>query len=248
MAKILFYDIENTANVVRTWGGRMYDLQAIKVVKPWELLSVGYKWLGEKEVHCLTRQNQKSDKQLLGKFINLLNQADIVVAHNAVKFDNKQIATRLVKHDIDPPRPFKTIDTRIVAKSKFNFNSNKLDDLGEFLGLGRKIKHGEGFELWERCEANERAAWETMVRYNKQDVVLLERIYLKLRPWMSAHPNTAERGISACPKCASKHLVSNGFRTDMAGVYRRYQCQACGGWAREREGIKGEKKFRIVNG
>ena len=32
-------------------------------------------------------------------------------------------------------------------------------------------------------------AWKKMVEYNKQDIVLLEKVYYALRPWDTYHPN-----------------------------------------------------------
>jgi hypothetical protein len=52
-----------------------------------------------------------------------------------------------------------------------------------------------------------------MRRYNIRDVVALEPLYLKLRPWIEGHPNVAVYSDSdevACPKCGSTKLKLNG--------------------------------------
>ncbi len=33
------------------------------------------------------------------------------------------------------------------------------------------------------------AAWKVMEKYNKQDVLLLEKVYDRLLPWIKSHPN-----------------------------------------------------------
>lgn len=240
MKKVLLYDLETTPNVSYTWG--VYDQNVLAVKKNWELLSVAYKWLGETEVHCISRQGQKTDKQLTKKLWRLLNRADVVIAHNGLEFDNKKSCAKFIEHGLTPPAPFETIDTLRIARNKFMFNSNKLDDLGKLLGVGRKIQTG-GFELWLGCMSGDAKAWETMIEYNKQDVALLEKVYLKLRPWAPSHANMSVRGVLSCPKCGSKDLQRRGTRSRSSYVYHRYMCKACWGWCRETKNIKGQRKL-----
>ena len=87
-----------------------------------------------------------------------------------------------------PPRPFLEIDLLQSVRSRFRLTSNKLDFVAQFLGLGQKTKH-KGMQLWKDCIDGDAAAWEVMEEYNKQDVVLLEDLYLYLLPWISNHPN-----------------------------------------------------------
>lgn len=237
--KILLYDIENAPNVSYTWPGSMYEQTVIDVKENWQILSIAYKWLDEDKVHCITKQNQKDDRALIKKFWKVMNEADIVIAHNGVNFDNKKVAAKFLEYGLTPPSPFKTIDTLQVARNKFSLNSNRLDDLARLLGIGRKIKIAEGFELWLDVMANKPAAWKKMVEYNKHDVVLLEGVYKKLRPWMDKHPHVRLDGnLRECPKCGSTHTQRRGLGFNAQGAYHRVQCMSCGGWAHERAKIK----------
>jgi predicted RNA-binding Zn-ribbon protein involved in translation (DUF1610 family) len=238
--RILLYDLETTPNIVYTWG--TYQQNAIKVKKPWELLSVAYKWLGDKDVKCVSRQGDKSDKALTKKVHQLFNEADIVVAHNAVQFDNKKMMAKFAEHNLVPPSPYKTVDTKLVAQRHFAFAQNGLDALGVHLKLGEKQKHS-GFDLWLGCMADRPESWKKMIEYNKQDVVLLEKLYLRLRPYATTHPNVVYRSDSfRCPKCDSQKVQKRGTIKNLAGRFNRYQCQNCGGWSQERKG----KKHNIV--
>lgn len=233
--RILLYDVENQPNLSYTWPGSLYEQNVIEVKKNWQLLSIAYKFLGDNEVKCISKQGEKTDRNLVKKFHKILNQADIVVAHNAVNFDNKKVLAKFIEYGLTPPKPFKTVDTLQVARLRFSFNSNRLNDLGKLLGLGEKIKIEEGFQLWLDCMADKPAAWKKMISYNKQDVLLLEKVYLKLRPWMDKHPHSAaDQDGEACPKCTSKNLTRSGVRKTIPGIYRRYQCQDCGGWSQGR--------------
>jgi hypothetical protein len=160
-----------------------------------------------------------------------LEEADVVVAHNGVDFDMKVINSRFLFHGIKPPAPYKVVDTKREAKKVARFNSNKLDDLGGLLGEGKKIK--TDFDLWLGCINGDKASWNKMVKYNKQDVLLLEKVYMRLRPWMNSHPNLALTNPKAkCGKCGSAHIQWRGTAVTTTRSYARFQCQDCGGWGR----------------
>ena len=132
-----------------------------------------------------------------------------------------------------PPAPFKVVDTLKIARKYFAFTSNRLNDLGIYLGLGEKIPT-HGLDLWKRCEKGDKKAWEEMVKYNKRDVVLLKDVYLRLLPYMRRHPNLSVlKGDISCPRCGSIHLHHRGIAVTAARKYRRFQCQNCGGWGRD---------------
>ncbi len=192
------------------------------------------KWLGEKRVATfalpdfpLWQSDKENDKQLVERLWKVLNDADIVVCHN-VKFDLRKSNARLVVHGLSPPSAYKTVDTLLLARRHFAFDSNKLDDLGRYLGCGRKIPH-TGNHLWLGCMSGDKSAWATMRKYNAMDVTLLERVYLKLRPWATNHPNlnhfTRKKG---CPLCQSLKVVCDGFRHLATGRRQGYLCRGCG--------------------
>ncbi len=232
--KILIYDIETSPNIGYTWA--MYEQNVIKIIKESELLSYAYKWYGEeKEVTCVKRPDFtcSTDKSLARSLWKLFNEADIVIAHNGDEFDQKKARARFAFHGFAPHRPFRTVDTKKVAKRYFKFNSNSLDNLGTFLKVGRKLKH-TGFELWEDCMAGKPAAWKLMEKYNIQDVKLLERVYKKLKPWMDNHPRASLLyGEVNCPSCESRQVQRRGISFTNMGTRQRYQCQACGNWFQE---------------
>lgn len=229
--KLLFYDIENTPNLIAAWGVREQD--AVWTEKHWEMLSFAYKFAGE-ATKCVSREGQKTDEQLVKALHRTLSKADIVVAHNGLEFDNKKANARFLKYGLPPVRPFKTIDTLKVARKSFNLNSCSLDALADYLGVGRKIKTDK--DLWRGCMRDDAAAWKLMRKYNSSDVDLLAKVYKKLLPWLGATHDSVEPGAN-CPKpgCESKGWVSHGHRVNAQGAYRRLQCLSCGGWAQERK-------------
>jgi DNA polymerase elongation subunit (family B) len=176
------------------------------------------------------KPGSEDDKYLVKELWKLFDEADIIIAHNGDRFDIRKTNARFAYYNLPPPSPYKTVDTLKVAKRYFNFTSNKLDSLGDYLGYGRKMAH-TGFTLWKGCMTGDPKAWKTMVAYNKRDVVLLEQIYKHFLPWITNHPNTAVMSNrDGCPNCASQNLIKQGFGFTKTGKRQQFQCKDCKAW------------------
>lgn len=235
--KILFLDIETAPNLGYTWG--KWEQNVIEFKDDWHMLSFSVKWLDEAKTEVFGlpdfagyAKDKKNDKKLCQKMWEYFDKAEVIVAHNGNSFDIKKANARFLIHGLKPPTPYKTIDTKLVAKRYFKFDSNSLNDLARQLGLGKKMDTG-GFELWLGCMAGDMKAWAKMLKYNKQDVVLLEKVYLKLRDWMVNHPNTnlMYGTTNHCPNCNSSHMQRRGLTMTRTTLQQRYQCQDCGSWS-----------------
>jgi hypothetical protein len=231
--KINLLDIETSPNVVYTWG--KYEQNAIKRIKPWEVLSFAWKELDKGRVQCIARPDfsDRTDRALVREVYKIMGSSDVVIAHNGDRFDVTKMRAKFVQHGLEPTKPFKTIDTKKIAKSQFGFYSNSLNDIADELGLGRKIETG-GFELWEGCMSGDSKSWRKMIRYNKHDVVLLERVFMKLRAWYPTHPNLALIDIGGtntdCPVCTSESVQRRGYSVARVRRQARFHCQDCGHW------------------
>lgn len=233
--KVLLIDIETTPNLGWVWG--KYEQDVLKFEKESYMLSFTAKWIGSQKTITYGlvdfpdyEKNRECDKELVKKLWELLDEADVVVGHNGDNFDIKKTNSRFIVNGLNPPSPYKTVDTLKIAKKHFKFNSNKLDDLGATLNVGRKINTG-GFKLWLDCMAGNKEAWKKMKLYNKQDVLLLEKIYLKLRPWLATHPNigvTVDK--QACHTCGSLKTQRRGYNYTKQSKYPRIHCTSCGSW------------------
>jgi hypothetical protein len=234
--KILLFDIETAPNTAFVWGH--YEQNVLGYERQWYMLAFCAKWIdGDTISRCLPdyesyKPNTDDDREMITELWNLFNEADVIIGHNLDSFDITKSNARFIVHGLNPPSPYKTIDTKKVARRYFRFNSNKLDDLGNTLGVGRKMKH-TGFELWKDCMSGDLEAWEVMRMYNRQDVLLLERVYNKLKVWMVNHPNMAilSEIENGCPVCNSTNLRRDGFSITATGRKERFQCGSCGAWA-----------------
>jgi len=173
------------------------------------------------------------DRKLIAEVWKVLDEADIVIAHNGDAFDIKKIFARFAYYGLKPPSPFKTIDTLKAARRRFKFDRNNLDELGKYFQVGRK-KETTGLKLWLNCMKGDMQAWARMKRYNVGDVTLLKRVYLRLRPYIDNHPslNLIDRikNEQRCPSCKGTRIQRQGWRMSAHGRYPRLQCQDCGSW------------------
>jgi len=180
-ARVLIYDIETSPNLGWFWrAGYKLNITPGQITKERAIICVSYKWLGEDEVYNLAWDKNQDDKFLIEQFVEVLNEADLIVAHNGDRFDIKWLKTRALFHRIPMLPNYKSFDTLKVAKSKLNFNSNRLDYIAKF--LGHEGKNSTSIDLWldimfKKCKV----AMNTMLEYCDEDVRQLEKVYNELR-------------------------------------------------------------------
>lgn len=239
-AKILIFDIETSPIEAYVWGGWKQNVSGGQIINDWFVISWAAKWLFDDFVisERLTPEEvlKKDDRRIINVLHSLINEADIVVAHNGDKFDIKRINTRFLKHLLPSPSSYHSIDTLKTLRRRFSITHNRLDYVGQFLGLGRKIETG-GFDLWARCMRGEAEALEEMDTYCKQDVRLLEDVYLMIRPYIKPHPNIGlfiKENVDSCPSCGHDKLILKSTYTTTVNEYDELQCMNCGSWSRSR--------------
>ena len=83
--------------------------------------------------------------------------------------------------------------------------------------------------MWKKCLKGDLKSWKLMVKYCRGDISLLEGVYLRLRPYISRHPNIVIEGDEIrCPSCSSTNVVKNGFSYTGTAKYQRLKCNDCG--------------------
>lgn len=234
--KILLLDIETAPNLAYVWGLWKQNVAINQIESSGYVLCWAAKWYGTEEV--IFDSMKKSLRPAMLRHIHkLLHEADVVVHYNGDKFDIPTLNKEFIKYKMSPPSPYKNVDLLKACRRLFRFESNKLDYVLQTLSLGNKVKH-EGFELWTKCMAGDEEAWKNMETYNKGDVTGLEKLYKRLLPWLTTHPNRSVYDeVACCPNCGSTHYNSRGIVVTRAYKYRRFQCTDCGHWFRGRNNI-----------
>lgn len=247
--KVLLFDIETAPILAHVWGLFDNNVALNQIERDWHVLSWSAKWLGSKKVMYADQRyakNLEDDRRILKKIWKMLDQADVVITQNGKKFDVKKLNARFIMHGFPPPSSFKHIDTRKIASKHFGFTSNKLEYMTDQLCTKyKKLKHKKfpGHELWKECLAGNIAAWKEMEKYNKYDVLALEELYEKLRPWdTSVNFNVYhDDAVTRC-SCGSTDFVRNGFFYSSSGKYQRYSCKECGAEYRDKKNQLSKQK------
>jgi len=251
--KVLLFDLETAPTLAYVWGRWQQNVSTVQVEhEGGYILSAAWKWLGDDVVHCKVSEDPISgnDYNVCEALSEAIEQADIIIAHNLIKFDYPMLLTRLIKNNLSPLKIIKKIDTLKIAKKHFRFSSNRLDDLGIFLNVGRK-QETSGFELWKSVVKGDSQALIDMQTYNIQDVVLLEKVYMKLRAYDNDPSINMglyyKDNLTRCPCCGSADITTseNSVYTNVS-EYQEYVCNSCGSRARGRTVQNSKEKRKVL--
>jgi len=229
--RILSFDIETSLYHFVGWGTYKQYIQHHQITKHQYIISWAAKWLYDDVVQSdvVTPKESKNrdDKRILKSIWKLLDKADIVIGHNGEKFDLRKLRWRFISEDMQPPSPFKVIDTLKVARREFSAPSYKQDFLTKYFELPNKLS--TDFQLWIDCEAGVPDKLQEMVKYNRHDVMGLEQLYLKLRPYIRSHPNLGVlMDEDVCPNCGESDLTETDSEYFTSSYkYPIYRCNNC---------------------
>ena len=240
---ILYLDIETTTQEGHFFGNE-WEARILEKTREWSILSMAWAWNDAKVQYAdITdapgyTKGDLEDFYLTLRIHELLEEADMWVAHHGDGFDLPRIRTRSLLQGHGPLPPGFSLDTKKEAARVFGRygQSNSLDAWSKRLGLGEKLDH-TGYQLWLDCQAGDPKAWKIMKAYNKHDVVLLRKLYYALSPYIRGlNAGFFEKGETVCPNplCGSKDLQKRGIKRTAASEFQQFQCNACGRYSRSR--------------
>lgn len=228
--KLLLLDIETAPNLASVWGLWNQNISLNQLIEPGYTLCWAAKWHGQDKI--MFDSILSGPRKMIKSVHALMSEADAIIHYNGNNFDIPTLAKEFLLHDLPPPTPAKQIDLLLTARKRFRLASNKLDFIAQQLGIGAKEEH-KGHKLWLECMNKDKKAWKVMESYNKNDVVLLEKVYDRLLPWILQHPNMSLFGDTfCCPTCGGTDYTQHKTAMIEAAVYRRYQCNSCSKWFR----------------
>lgn len=255
LPNVLIYDIEVAPMPAWIYQAFTRYVRDDQLVNPWFILTWSAKWLMDDKVYSdrLTTEEAKirDDKRVVTSLWELINDADIIIAHNGKKYDVPKMNTKFLLHNLPRPLPYQIIDTLEVARKQFSFVYNKLDYICKVLGLGGKLEHS-GMPLWISATQGDDDALREMETYNRRDTTLLEEAYLKIRSWIPSHPNLSlyvDTDEPICQVCLADetNFEWGGYYTTMVGRYNTFRCKNCGSIGRVRKtGLSKEKNKNTV--
>lgn len=247
--KVLFYDIETAPLLAHVWHPFGDYVGVDQMVNSSFMLTWSAKWEDSDEVMSdrLTSKEAiaQDDERIVKSLAKLIREADVVVAHNGDRFDLPNVNKRLMLLGLEPLGPTQTIDTLKLAKKNFKLEMNRLDYLAREMGLGRKIK--TDFDLWKNCYVGDVSALKEMEEYNKHDVVILQQVFERMKPYVQRLTRMAEAEHDhqfLCTNCGAEgrsNFQARGFYRTQASTFRKYQCQSCKRYHRERVSLPAKR-------
>lgn len=240
----LFFDVETSFGLATVFQiGHDVNIPYTNLKVEPHIVCICYKFQGEKKVKSL-EWDKGNEKQMIKSFIEVLEKTDEAVAHFGDGFDMPLIRGRALKYRLPMAEDYTTVDTYKMASMRggrgVKLMSRKLDWLGEFLGVGRKISTPSG--LWDlvsnpflfphkhKWDKAYKDGMAQMVHYCKGDVELLERVYLELAPYVAIKTNAAvmnEDHKWNCPSCGSGHVIQHEWRVSSMSRKMRMRCKDC---------------------
>lgn len=262
--KILYLDLEYTFALSGHYDNWGVNIAQDAKVRESHLLSYSYAWNnGEVKGEILKAEDIQKDvlRSILNndpkteldfdmtlKLWHLLDQCDIVVAHNGRGYDIKQLNSLFLKYGLCLPSPYKVVDTLAIAKKMFKLPFKNLKYLAEFLGVTQKIETG-GAKFWKLAAIGySEEIMNEVLEYNKGDIETLREVYMKLRMYNNDGVNVAAFSSCdevRCPSCGDSDLSKlNKQATTTRHQYDVYRCNHCQALSRSAN-VKGEAKYLV---
>lgn len=260
-AKVLFLGLEVAPSITLAFSYFKHFSKADHILQSPYILTAAWNWLHdtERKVYKTAlphyvgtwEQDATDDSQLTADLWDLLDQADIIVAHNA-PFDVGWMNQQFAKHDMPEPSPYRVVCTCKGLKKHFSLPSNSLDHSTLYFELERKRSH-TGIDLWERCMEGDVAAFEEMLEYNVGDIPTLRQLYLKTRRFITNHPNVAlyfghNDSTMRCNICGSSELeqLTGKFATTSLSAFASYRCGNCGHVSRSGQALNTKENRKTL--
>jgi uncharacterized protein YprB with RNaseH-like and TPR domain len=177
------------------------------------------------------------DKWLCSQIYDIMKDADYLVGHYIKRFDVKFINTRLLINNIKgkqylPDIP--VIDTCLLARSRLKLRSNGMANVAQVLKLQDKIHMGvQSFMLMRAFDKKTLKDW---AKRCVGDVDTTVQMFEILRPFIkNLNFNLTRMGKDdghVCRNCGSSHLMKDGRRVTVQGIYQKWKCLDCGTYSK----------------
>ena len=174
-ANILYFDLEVSKSKFYSYGTRVPStyLNIDDLIQEYYIIAWSASYVGQDKIYsgCVTPKQARrwDDKDILEPLRGLLDSADILAGHNIDRYDIKRINTRLLLNGFEPVIGKKTLDTLKIARTKFTFESNKLDYISQRLGFRPKddIRNSDWLKIVDK---GDEATLKKVSKYCRGDV------------------------------------------------------------------------------
>lgn len=206
-----------------------YRLPADSVLEWPRTICVAWQFYGQKRVEFASEWDDGREG-MLQRAWDAYDQADLLYGHNVAGFDTKNLNAEWLTMGLNPPSPFKTLDTLKEARKTFGFESNTLASLTQRLGIDTKTDKYEVAVARAAC-AGDKAMQRKIKAYNVGDIHASREFVDRMRGWLPSHPHNVTGTIDdrpTCNQCWGDNLTPNGVRLADQIVFKLWRCDDCG--------------------
>lgn len=204
-------------------------------------ICAAWRFYGDKRTTFASEWGDGRDT-MLHRVWEAYDQADVLYGHNVAGFDTRNLNAEWLTLGLNPPSPFKTLDTLKEARKTFGFESNTLASLTQRLGISTKTDK-YNVQMARDAVAGDKAAQRKLKAYNVGDIDASEAFVDRLRGWIPGHPHNLVGTIDdrpTCPQCWGDNLTPNGTTLANLITYKLWRCDDCGG------NVKGSRHARAA--
>ena len=261
-ARVVTLDIERIPGRHSTWHrgqtitGPFWDLNEIKAwtgkrihaddVSEWpRTICAAWKWYDQPDTVFAAEWEVGGYDGFMRAVWEVFDQADLIIGHNADRFDARHLMGGWAEMGLPAPSPYKVIDTLKIARGTFAYESNTLDALNKRLGIDAKTDKYDS-RVAKAAVAGDKEAQDRIRFYNMGDIAASEALFDRLRPYARNVPHLGmwSDDEMACPSCGST-MTATG-KTVHANVqrYEHLTCPNCGAHARGTARLKNPTRTR----
>ena len=261
-ARVVTLDIERIPGRVRTQHrgftieGDVWDLNALKDITrrrihaddmiAWpRTICAAWKWYDQADVEFAAEWEVGGYDGFMRRVWDVFNDADLIIGHNADRFDARHLTGGWAEMGLPAPSPYKVVDTLKIARGTFAYESNTLDALNRRLGIDAKTDKYDA-RIARAAVNGDKEAQARIEGYNRGDIIASEALFDRLRPYAKGIPHLGmwTDDEMACPSCGST-MTATG-KTVHANVqrYEHLTCPNCGAHARGTARLKNPTRTR----
>jgi hypothetical protein len=220
-------DIESFPGTWRTFADNTYEARLISEVSPNMPASYSFKPFRGKPV---TRGiwMYRNPRDFMIDLWKVFDENQYIVGHNVKRFDRTQSNTFFAQFGLPAPSPCQYEDTMLIVKKHFRLPSYSLKYCLQFFEIGAKMETG-GDSLWKGAEQGNVRDQAKMLRYNRNDTVQTDKLWLYLAnngwvtlPWAKVHTKNGP-----CPRCKGTEWMKRGVKPMVQGLTQYYSCKQC---------------------
>lgn len=219
-------DIESFPGRYRAYVDKMWKTRVIREDVPILPASFSYKEMGKSKPYTRGVWEFKNEKEFVKDLHRVFKENAMLVGHNAKNFDLRQSNTFFAMYDL-PATDTKIEDTLTIIKKRFRLPSYKLKYCLKFFKIGYKMETG-GEGLWFDVEDGDPKARKHFLKYNENDTVQTEKLYLYLKEKGWAKSNERKcYGKNGCVRCGGHNVQFRGEKPFTEGIYEMVSCKDC---------------------